>query len=445
MPMISSAARAELPRTSALAALRYRDYRLFWLGMLVSNTGTWMQMFGQGYLVVQLAIRDGVPQLAPLYLGLVGLARAVPGLTLGLFGGAVADRADRRRLLMVTQTSAAATAGILASLTIAGRITIVEIVLLGALSSMIFAFDAPTRQAMVPRLVPERDLMSAIGLNSAAFNGPQIFGPVIGGFIFVPFASATTGAGVLFAVNALSYLAVVAALLAMGPIAKAERRGDLSMLESIREGLGYIRREPVLRWVVILSACAALLARPYLQLLPAVAHDRLHVGAVELSWMLGAAGVGSLAGAIATAASGNLRRRGLLLLGSGVGLGLLLVLFTMQRELPGALAVLVIFGFVTMLFMGVVQTLLQTRSPDHLRGRVMSLQTMLFMGIMPLGSMLLGSLGTVVGVDRALLAGGLVVAAVALFAAIRVAPLRNALAEKGTRRRAGARPAGQPG
>ncbi len=443
--MISAAARAELPRTSALAALRYRDYRLFWFGMLVSNTGTWMQMFGQGYLVVQLAIRDGVPQLAPLYLGLVGLARAVPGLTLGLFGGAVADRADRRRLLMVTQTSAAATAGILASLTIAGQITIVEIVLLGALSSMIFAFDAPTRQAMVPRLVPERDLMSAIGLNSAAFNGPQIFGPVIGGFIFVPFASATTGAGVLFAVNALSYLAVVGALLAMGPIAKAERRGDLSMLESIREGLGYIRREPVLRWVVILSACAALLARPYHPLLPAVAHDRLHVGAVELSWMLGAAGVGSLAGAIATAASGNLRRRGMLLVLSGMGIGLLLVLFTIQRELPGALAILVLFGFVTMLFMGVVQTLLQTRSPDHLRGRVMSVQTMMFMGFMPLGTMVLGSLGTVFGLDRTLLVAGIVVAAVALFGAIRVAPLRNAVAEPGARPRGRATPAARTG
>ncbi len=409
--------------------------------MLVSNTGTWMQMFGQGYLVVQLAIRDGVPQLAPLYLGLVGLARAVPGLTLGLFGGAVADRADRRRLLMVTQTSAAATAGILASLTIAGQITIVEIVLLGAISSMIFAFDAPTRQAMVPRLVPERDLMSAIGLNSAAFNGPQIFGPVIGGFIFVPFASPTTGAGVLFGVNALSYLAVVAALLAMGPIANAQRRGDLSVLESIREGLGYIRREPVLRWVVILSAAVALLGRPYLQLLPAVAHDRLHVGAVELSWLLGAAGVGSLAGAIATAASGNMRRRGLLLVGAGIVLGLLLAIFTMQRELPGALVVLVLFGFVTMLFMGVVQTLLQTRSPDHLRGRVMSVQTMLFMGFMPLGTMVLGSLGTAVGLDRALLAAGIVVAAVALFAAIRVAPLRNAIAEPGARLRARATPA----
>ena len=180
-PSTDLAADVEPGRTSAIAALRYRDFRLFWFGLLVSNIGTWMQMFGQGYLVVLLAVRDGVPQLAPLYLGLVGLARAIPGLALGLFGGAVADRTDRRRLLLVTQSAAAVTASILATLAITDKINIVEILLLGALNSTIFAFDAPTRQSMVPRLVPERDLMSAIGLNSAAFNGPQIIGPVIGG------------------------------------------------------------------------------------------------------------------------------------------------------------------------------------------------------------------------------------------------------------------------
>src|SRR5258707_11068437 len=186
-PATDLAADVEPGRPSALAALRYRDFRLFWFGLLVSNIGTWMQLFGQGYLVVLLAVRDGVPQLAPLYLGLVGLARAVPGLALGLFGGVLADRTDRRRLLLVTQSCAAGTAAILATLAITDQINIVEILLLGALNSTIFAFDAPTRQSMVPRLVPERDLMSAIGLNSAAFNGPQIIGPVIGGLIFLPF------------------------------------------------------------------------------------------------------------------------------------------------------------------------------------------------------------------------------------------------------------------
>src|SRR5437868_6431902 len=155
-------------RTSARSALAHRDFRLFWVGLVVSNIGTWMQQFGLGWLVVQLAIKDGVPQLAPFYLGLVGLSRALPGLAFGLFGGVVADRADRRRLLLVTQSGAAVAAAVLAFLAISNQINIVEIVLISALNSIIFSFDAPTRQAMVPRLVSDKQLMSAIGLNSAA-------------------------------------------------------------------------------------------------------------------------------------------------------------------------------------------------------------------------------------------------------------------------------------
>src|SRR2546427_13295554 len=209
---LDEAAAAEPGGTSALAALEYRDFRLFWIGLVVSNIGTWMQQFGLGWLVVQLAIRDGAPQLAPLYLGLVGLARAVPGLAFGLFGGVVADRADRRRLLTVTQTSAGILAALLGVLTIAGQINIVEVLLISAMNSIIFSFDAPTRQAMVPRLVSDRELMSAIGLSSAAFNGATLVGPLIGGLLIIPF-----GVGGLMMINAFSYPAVVRALLLIRP------------------------------------------------------------------------------------------------------------------------------------------------------------------------------------------------------------------------------------
>ncbi len=425
-PSTDLAAEIEPGRTSAIAALRYRDFRLFWFGLLVSNVGTWMQMFGQGYLVVELAVQGGVPQLAPLYLGLVGLARAIPGLSLGLFGGALADRADRRRLLLVTQSCAAVTAGILAGLTIFGHITVPEILLLGALNSTIFAFDAPTRQSMVPRLVPRRDLLSAIGLNSAAFTGPQVIGPVIGGLIFAPFAETPfLGLGILFAINATSYLAVVLALLAMHPIPVIARMRDLPLLDSIREGLRYIRRDPVIRWVIILSVACSLFARPYIQLLPAVAHDVLRVGAVELSWMLAAAGVGSLAGALVTASLGGFGRRGALLLGSVAAFGLLLAGFALQRELVAALPFLAALGLVTMLFNGMGNTLLQTTTPDHLRGRVMSVYTMVFLGLMPLGSMILGIAGTFVGTAPALLIGGLILFATAAYAVVRAPQVRR--------------------
>ena len=419
---LDEAAAADPGRTSTFAALEFRDYRLFWIGLVVSNVGTWMQQFGLGWLVVQLAIRDGTPQLGPLYLGFVGLARAVPGLAFGLFGGVVADRADRRRLLIVTQTSAAIVAAVLALLTITDRINIVEIVLLSAMNSIIFSFDAPTRQAMVPRLVPESQLMSAIGLNSAAFNGATLIGPLLGGVLIVPF-----GVGGLMLANSISYFAVVAALFVIAPQPVVERPRR-SMLDSIREGVGYVRREPVLRWVVLLAIATALFTRPYIQLLPAEAQF-LRVGAVELSYLLAASGAGALAGALITASLGGWERRGALLIGAAFGHGLLLVLFGTQQSLLGAMIFVGLTSFAVMVFLGMANTLMQTRTPDHLRGRAMSVHTMVFIGFMPLGQMLLGALGTLIGINDAFVVGGSIVLAVALYAAARVPALRGALAE----------------
>jgi MFS family permease len=424
---LDEATAAEPGRTSMLAALEYRDFRMFWFGLAVSNIGSWMQIYGLGWLVVQLAIRDGAANLAPFYLGLVGLARAIPGLTFGLFGGAVADRTDRRRLLMVTQSSAAIVALILAALTISERINIVEVILLSALTSLIFSFDAPTRQAMVPRLVPERQLMSAIGLNSAAFNGATLVGPLIGGVLIVPF-----GIGGLMLVNAISYLAVLAALTVISPQPVNAPARNRSMLESIREGVGYIRREPVLRWVVVLAIATALFTRPYIQLMPAEAQF-LGVGAVELSFLLAASGTGALVGALVTAALGGWERRGALLIGAALGHGALLSVFGTQRSLLGAMLFIGLTSFAVMVFLGMANTLMQTRTPDHLRGRAMSVHTMVFIGFMPLGQMFLGALGSAIGINNAFLAGGILVVSIALYAALRVPALRGAVAESSRR------------
>jgi len=386
-----------------------------------------MQQFGLGWLVVQLAIRDGTPQLGPLYLGLVGLARAIPGLAFGLFGGVVADRADRRRLLIVTQTSAAITAAILAALTITEHINIVDIVLLSALNSIIFSFDAPTRQAMVPRLVPERQLMSAIGLNSAAFNGATLVGPLIGGALIVPF-----GVGGLMLANAISYFAVVAALVVIAPQPIIEYGPRRNMLESIREGVGYVRREPVLRWVVLLASATALLTRPYIQLMPAEA-QYLGADAVQLSFLLAASGMGALLGALVTASLGGWERRGALLVGASFMHGLLLVVMGTQTTLIGTMVFVGLTSFAVMVFMGMANTLMQTRSPDHLRGRVMSVQTMVFIGFMPLGQMLLGAVGTFIGINNAFVIGGSIVVCVALYAGLRVPALRGAVADQPAR------------
>ena len=419
---LDEAAAAEPGRTTAWSALEHRDFRLFWVGLVVSNIGTWMQQFGLGWLVVQLAIKDGVPQLAPFYLGLVGLSRALPGLAFGLFGGVVADRTDRRRLLLVTQSSAAISAAVLAFLAITNQINIVEIVLISALNSIIFSFDAPTRQAMVPRLVSDRELMSAIGLNSAAFNGATLVGPLIGGVLIIPF-----GVGGLMLINAISYLAIVVALLLMRPQPVIAYGPRLSLLDSIKEGLSFIRGDPVLRWVVALSVATALLTRPYIQLLPAEA-QLLGVGAIELSWLLAASGAGALGGAILTASLGGWRRRGALLVGAAFAHGTLLMFFGLQHTLIGAMVFVGLTSLAVMVYLGMANTLMQTRTPDALRGRVMSVHTIIFIGFMPLGQMILGSIGTFVGINNAFLIGGTLVTVLAAYAALRVSALREAVA-----------------
>lgn len=390
-----------------------------WFGLAISNVGVWMQTFGLGWLVVQLAIRDGQPQLGALYLGLLGLARALPGLGIGLIAGVVADRNDRIQLLTRTQIGAAITSASLAALTIADRADILVILLLQAAMSVIFAFEVPARQAMVHQLVPPRDLMSAIGMNSVGFNAATIVGPVIGGLLI-----GNVGVGGLLAIHAASYCGILVALSFVRSHPSERMSAGTSMLESIREGLAYLRRDPVLSWVVLLAVIVAMFARPYIQLLPAVAQE-LHLTAIELSWLLAACGVGAVCGAVATASLGSIRRRGVVLVASVVAIGTLCVLLGFQRSLLGALLTLGATSLATQLFLGMVNTMLQTGTPTQLRGRAMSVHAFVMIGLMPLGTMLLGTLGSAIGVLNSFVIGGVLVAAFGAYAARRVVALRG--------------------
>jgi MFS family permease len=274
---------------------------------------------------------------------------------------------------------------------------------------------------MVPRLVSDKELMSAIGLNSAAFNGATLVGPLLGGVLIIPF-----GVGGLMIINAISYISIVVALVLMRP-QPVDAVRHLPLIDSIREGISFIRSDPVLRWVVTLSVATALLTRPYIQLLPAEAQF-LGVGALELSWLLAASGAGALAGALITASLGSLRRRGALLVGAAFAHGTLLTLFGAQHTVLGAMLFVGLTSLAVMVFLGMANTLMQTRTPDALRGRVMSVHTMVFMGFMPLGQMLLGSLGTFVGINNSFLVGGVIVTLLSGYAALRVSALRGAVA-----------------
>src|SRR5712691_2277496 len=263
-------ARRGLP--SGLLALGYRDYRLIWTGQVISNIGSSMQQLGLGWLIVQLAERDGAGHLVPVYLGLVGLSRGVPVLFAGLAAGVIADRVDRRRLLMCVQIYWATVSAVLAWLTLTGLITIGLILALTVLSAIAQAFDGATRQTVYPRLVPARAMVSAIGLNSMAFNVAQFIGPMIGGFLNGPI-----GVGGLVTLNALSFLALIYAIFIQGPLpSHIEGRPQVSPLRSLHESFAFVVREPTVGWAMLLAALGNLLARPFQQLFPAFIHDALH-------------------------------------------------------------------------------------------------------------------------------------------------------------------------
>ena len=409
---------ARLP--SALMALGYRDYRLIWSGQVISNVGASMAQLGMGWLVVQLAERDGAPQLVPVYLGLVGLARGVPSIVAGLAAGVIADRVDRRKLLLGVQVYWAIVSAALAWLTITERINIGLVLALTVLSAIAQAFDGATRQTVFPRLVPRRAIVSAIGLNSMSFNVAQFIGPMIGGLLIGPI-----GVGGLMLCNALSFAALIYAIFASSPLGGAASEATLSPLHSLKESFQFVWDEPTVRWSMLLSLFGNLLARPFQMLFPAFVHDALKGDAGDLSILMTAAGIGALTGAFGTASLGQIQRRGLVFAGSGVVMGGFLLLFGIQHALLPAVILAFCVAVASQLFITMASALYHTYTPDALRGRVMGLSTVVVQGGLSTGAMLLGALGAAVGIGAAMAAGGGLYALFAAGALARVDLLRR--------------------
>ena len=379
-----------------------------------------MQEFALGWLVVQLAVGDGNPALAGFYLGLRSLAGAGPALAFGLFAGVFADRTDRRKLLIATRIASAAIAAVLAILVITDHVNIWIVMLLSAASSAAFAFDMPGRHAILPSVVPARDLFSAVGLMRASMQAAHAIGPLFAGLLIVPIGIG----GVLLAKAALVF-ASIGAMLPMRPRPAHAGARDLGVIASLREGIGHMRREDLIKWCVLLQLAFAIFAQAYMQLLPAVAVETLRVGATELSWLVGAVGAGALAGAFLIASIARFENRGRLILGTFLALGACLVLLGLQRELVGAVVLLLALGILQQLFLGSLTVTLQLAAPDRLRGRIMGIQSVIFMGGGPLGVLAIGTLGTFIGVSTAILVGGLAVAIVAIVVGLRVPVIRE--------------------
>lgn len=404
----------------ALLAFRYRDFSLLWCGLMLSSIGLFMQQFGLGWLVIQLAARDGVPQLGAFYLGLVGISTAIPGIVFGLFAGALADRADRRNVLLITQTAGGVVAMVLAYLTLTDHINIALVVLVNAMGAVAIAFDTPTRLALLPRLVSPAALLSAVGLVAVGQNAAVFIGPLLGG-VFI----GTIGVGGLMLTNAALRCAVVAVLLLLKPVIATGGPRRTSTLRSIGDGLSYSWQQPILRWALLMFGLTSLLSRPFLQLMPAVAHDLLHVGPTELSWLVGAAGIGAMIGSFLSASLSREGRRGLFGSLATLAAGLLVVALSFQRLVAPAVVISGAVGFAHAIQTNLATTILQSGAPDHLRGRVMSLQSMAQTSSAPVGAALLGSLGSLVGINYALLFGGGCVAFLGVFVLLAVPSLRD--------------------
>lgn len=378
-----------------LRALRHRNFQLFFSGQLISLIGTWMQTVAQSWLVYRLTGSS-------LLLGTVGFASQVPIFLLAPAGGVVADRYNRQRVVIATQTASMILALILATLTLSKRVTVWEIVILAASLGVVNAFDIPTRQAFLMDMVGREDLMNAIALNSSMFNGARIIGPAVAGVLV-----ASIGEGWCFFLNGVSYVAVIAGLLLMKlEHAVAASGGETSHLEYIAEGFRFVRRTGPIWALLLLIALVSLVATPYSVLMPIFADQILHGGARGLGILMGATGVGALLGALTLAMRTGLRGLGRWVAISCACFGASLMLFSASRWFWVSVLLLVPVGYSMMLQMSASNTLIQAMSPDRLRGRVMSVYSMMFMGMAPLGALFAGALADRIGAPLTVALGG---------------------------------------
>lgn len=386
-------------RLSITAALRFRDFRLLWIGLLISNLGTWMQFTAMGFFIARMA---GSPHTAALYLGVLGASRAVPVLLLSPIAGVVADTLPRRRILFATNTAMALAALALAVLSSLHQLDLPWILVISAANSAAQSFDSPARQSWLPLLVERPYLGNAIGLSSIAFNAPAIIGPALAGVLIV-----WVGVAGSFYVNAVATLAVVGAVALMAPSPPSTRRAE-PMLASIRVGIVFLVRHRILLWIFLVFLLTAILVRPYSQLMPALIIDTLHGNAASLGWAFSAIGIGGFGGALATAYFAQFERRSILWIAAGglMTLGVLTLGFV--TSLAATLPILFLIGVGTLAFLGASNTLIQMLSPDELRGRAISVYTMIAIGVVPGGSLVVGGFAALVGLHVAFLCAGAV-------------------------------------
>jgi MFS family permease len=392
-------------------ALSHRNYRLFWTGAFLSNVGTWMQAVAQGWLVLQLTN-------SPFWLGLDAFMATSPGLVLTLVGGVFADRIDRRRLLLYTQVVAGLAALALAVLVATHLVNRWMVLGFSFVTGCCMSLASPSYLALTYDLVGREDLTNAIALNSTQFQLSRVVGPALAGVAFRVFGLA----GCFFA-NGLSFIAVVVAL----SMVRMERRTNSeapvvkqksAIWRDVLEGLQYVSNRPRVSSLLLLSAVNSLFGAPYFALVPLYARDIFHLGETGLALLMGTAGGGAFLGSLLVAYLGDFRRKGWVVLGGAIMFGLCIIGFALSSRLTLSLLFLFGLGFAIVLSVAITNTLLQKLATDQMRGRVMSLFILSFIGAMPIGNILAGTASNHFGPQHTLAVGGLVVMMVATTVAI---------------------------
>ena len=411
VPVSAPPARARRGRLrQTFIALEERDFRIFWLGQLVSVTGTWMQTVAQGWLVLQLTG-------SPFVLGLATAARSIPVMLLVFPAGIAADRFDRKKIVIATNVVAAIASALLGFLAITGQVNVPIILAIAALLGVTNAFEMPARQSYVSELIGRQHLANAIALNSLLFNSARVVGPAIAGILV-----ALVGPGWAFLLNGISFVPVIAGLLLISAVHVP--RAAVAARSALPEVLRYLRGEPRVTLLLGLLAAQTIFASGQFVLGPALAED-LGQGAEGLGVMLAASGAGAVVGGIRLAATSNRSGRWRQLLSAGLALGLGLAAVGLTSSYPITLLCFVVSGWGTVTFNASTNTLIQSIVPDRLRGRVLSLYVLMLLGLMPVAGLLMGVLATVVGSAEAIAIGGVLYTLVIVAAFALAPPLRR--------------------
>ena len=401
-------------RRYGLGALSHRNFRLFFIGQGISLVGTWMQNVGEGWLILTLTN-------SPFYVGLTSALSSLGVLLFSLYAGVIADRVDKRRVIIFMQIAFMLEAFTVAILVWTGVVAVWQVLVLATILGIASAFDIPMRQSFLVEMVGKEDLMNAIALNSSVFNGARMIGPAIAGLLI-----GALGIAWCYFLNGLSYIAVIAGLLMMRlpPVVRTVK--TTSTWGGFREVLAFLNGNRGLRSLMILTSILSVFGFPYISMMPVFARDVLHRGATGYGALTSSIGIGAVIGALGVAlASSRIRRRGRLMLVGGTVFGILLILFSTSRSLALSMLLLAFAGCAMIVNNSLTNTLLQTAAPDHLRGRIMGFYSFVFVGMAPFGAFLFGLVAEHIGAPSTIAGGGAIVAIAVVITGLAVPELRH--------------------